>query len=271
MFLGVMLLILTDLTETTSEHFKVVGPAAPLVVEAGEDLVLPCFLQPNISAEDMMVEWIRTGLTESNTLVHLFKGRKDTNDKQMKSYRGRTALFKEDLQRGNTSLKLSAVQPSDNGVYQCAIKSESWYDDISVHVEVKVHLKVVGPAAPLVVEAGEDLVLPCSLRPNISAEDMIVEWIRLHLTDSGVHLYKDLEERNEKQMESYRGRTALFKEELQKGNTSLKLSAVRPSDEGAYQCYIQYGSWYDDVTINVEVKGKSHRSSRYDYIQAYYQ
>ncbi|XP_036416276.1 uncharacterized protein LOC118800198 [Colossoma macropomum] len=256
MFLCVMLLILTDFIETTSEHFKVVGPASPLVVEAGENLVLPCSLQPNISAEDMMVEWVRTGLTESNTLVHLYKDYKDTNDKQIKSYRGRTALFKEELWKGNTSLKLSAVQPSDEGVYQCAIKSESWYDDITIHVEVKVHLKIVGAAAPLVVEAGEDLVLPCSLQPNISAEDMIVEWIRLHLTDTVVHLYKDFEDRNEKQMESYRGRTALFKEELQKGNTSLKLSAVQPSDEGAYQCYIQYGSWYDDITINVEVKGK---------------
>ncbi|KAL7846210.1 hypothetical protein AOLI_G00244020 [Acnodon oligacanthus] len=136
-FFCVMLLIFTGFRETTSENFKVVGPAAPLVVEAGEDLALPCSLQPNISAEDMMVEWIRTDLTESNALVHLYKDHKDTNGKQMKSYRGRTALFKEDLQRGNTSLKLSAVRPSDKGSYQCAVKSESWYDDIIVQVEVK--------------------------------------------------------------------------------------------------------------------------------------
>uniref|UniRef100_A0A3B4EIB2 Ig-like domain-containing protein n=1 Tax=Pygocentrus nattereri TaxID=42514 RepID=A0A3B4EIB2_PYGNA len=103
----------------TGLNFKIVGPVEPLVVEAGEDLVLPCSLQPNISAVDMTVEWIRTDLSESSTVVHLYKDHKNTNDKQMKSYRGRTALFKEELQKGNTSLKLSAVQPSDEGVYQC--------------------------------------------------------------------------------------------------------------------------------------------------------
>ncbi|XP_036417969.1 butyrophilin-like protein 2 [Colossoma macropomum] len=253
MFLCVMLLIFSGFMETTSENFKVVGPAAPLVVEAGEDVVLPCSLQPSISAVDMMVEWIRPDLSD-NRLVHLYKDHKDTNDKQIKSYRGRTALFKEELQKGNTSLKLSAVQPSDEGVYQCAIKSESWFDDIAVHVEVKTLLKVVGPAASLVVKAGEDLVLPCSLEPRISAEDMMVEWIRLYLDERLVHLYVDYEDRNQRQMESYRGRTSLFKEELKKGNTSVKLSAVQPSDEGFYQCYIRYGDWDDEVKVYVEVK-----------------
>uniref|UniRef100_A0A3B4DTN7 Ig-like domain-containing protein n=1 Tax=Pygocentrus nattereri TaxID=42514 RepID=A0A3B4DTN7_PYGNA len=109
-----------------------------------------------------------------------------------------------------------------------------------------------------VAEAGEDLVLPCSLQPNISAENMMVEWIRLQLPDTLVHLYEDFEDRNEKQTESYRGRTRLFKNELKKGNASLKLSAVQPSDEGVYQCYVEYRSWFDDVTVYVQVKGKSH-------------
>ncbi|XP_037399487.1 NACHT, LRR and PYD domains-containing protein 3-like isoform X1 [Pygocentrus nattereri] len=256
MLLCVMLLMFSGFMETNSENFKIVGPVEPLVVEAGEDLVLPCSLQPNISAVDMTVEWIRTDLSESSTVVHLYKDHKNTNDKQMKSYRGRTALFKEELQKGNTSLKLSAVQPSDEGVYQCYVESGSLYDDVIVHVKVEKLLKVVGPAAPVVVEAGEDLVLPCSIEPRISAEDMVVEWIRLYLNDRLVHLYEDYEDSNQRQMESYRGRTSLFKEELKKGNTSLKLSAVQPSDEGVYQCYVEYRDWNNNVNIYVEVKGK---------------
>ncbi|KAL7846200.1 hypothetical protein AOLI_G00243920 [Acnodon oligacanthus] len=260
MFLCLMLLIFIGFMETMSENIKLVGPAAPLVVEAGEDLVLPCSLQPNISAVDMMVEWIRPDFSGADKLVHLYKYHKDTNDKQMKSYRGRTALFKEELQKGNTSLKLSKVQPTDQGVYQCYIESESWYDDIVVHVEVKKLLKVVGPAIPLGVKVGEDLVLPCSIKPSVSAEDMTVEWIRLHLhSDTAstlVHQYKGYEDRNDKQMGTYRGRTALFKEELKKGNASLKLSSVQPSDEGVYQCYIESLEWYDDVAIIIEVTGK---------------
>ncbi|XP_036420107.1 uncharacterized protein LOC118803726 isoform X3 [Colossoma macropomum] len=136
MLLCVMLLIFSGFMESTSVNFKVVGRAESLVVDAGEDLILPCSLQPNISAVDMMVEWIRTDLSD-NRLVHLYKDHKDTNDKQIKSYRGRTALFKTELQKGNTSLKLSGVQASDQGVYQCYIESGSLYDDITVHVEVK--------------------------------------------------------------------------------------------------------------------------------------
>ncbi|KAG9262211.1 NACHT, LRR and PYD domains-containing protein 3-like [Astyanax mexicanus] len=115
---------------------------------------------------------------------------------------------------------------------------------------------VVGPAAPLVAVAGEDLILPCSLQPNISAEGMMVEWIRQHETDRQVHLYIDFEDRNRDQMESYRQRTALFKEELKKGNASLKLSALQPSDDGAYKCLITSFDWFDDVTLYVEVKGE---------------
>ncbi|XP_049329028.1 ribonuclease inhibitor-like [Astyanax mexicanus] len=121
---------------------------------------------------------------------------------------------------------------------------------------MSVRLKLVGAAAPLVAEAGEDLVLPCSLQPSISAEDMMVEWFRLHETDTLVHLYEDFEDRNGDQMESYRGRTALFKEELKKGNASLILSALQPSDDGAFKCLIRSFGWYDDVTLYVEVKGK---------------
>ncbi|KAL7853091.1 hypothetical protein SRHO_G00188760 [Serrasalmus rhombeus] len=255
--LCLVIMIFSGFMETKSENFKVVGPAAPLVAEAGEDLVLPCSLQPNISAEDMMVEWTRTDRTDTDNQVHLYEDHADRYYDQMKSYRGRTTLFKEELQKGNTSLKLSEVQTSDEGVYKCLVKSASWYDDITVHlVEVKVHLKVVGPAAALVVEAGEDLVLPCSLQPSISAEDMMVEWIRIDLTeiDSLVHLYEDRADSNDDQMESYRRRTSLFKAELQKGNTSLKLSAVQPSDEGAYKCLIRYRSWFDDIPVYVEVK-----------------
>ncbi|KAF5902799.1 butyrophilin subfamily 1 member A1-like, partial [Clarias magur] len=117
-------------------------------------------------------------------------------------------------------------------------------------------LKVVGPEAPLVAVAVDDLVLPCFIHPNTSAVDMTVEWFRPSIKDPLVHLYKDHEDRNEKQAQSYKGRTSLFKDELHKGNTSLKLSSLRVSDEGEYKCLIEEKSWYDDITIKVIVEGK---------------
>ncbi|XP_060761471.1 butyrophilin subfamily 1 member A1-like isoform X3 [Neoarius graeffei] len=115
---------------------------------------------------------------------------------------------------------------------------------------------MVGPEAPLVAVAGEDLVLPCFLKPSTSAVDMTVEWMRLEEVASLVHLYKDHKDRNEKQAQPYRGRTSLFKEELQKGNASLKLSALRVSDEGRYKCLIQDKSWYDDITVHIDVEAQ---------------
>ncbi|XP_047669604.1 butyrophilin subfamily 1 member A1-like isoform X17 [Tachysurus fulvidraco] len=117
-------------------------------------------------------------------------------------------------------------------------------------------LQVIGPEEPLVAVAGEDLVLPCFIKPNTSAVDMTVEWFKLYVKDSLVHLYRDHEERNEAQAQSYRGRTSLYKEELQKGNTSLKLSDLRVSDEGEYKCLVEDKSWFDDITVKVIVEAQ---------------
>ncbi|XP_047672080.1 butyrophilin subfamily 2 member A2-like isoform X2 [Tachysurus fulvidraco] len=117
-------------------------------------------------------------------------------------------------------------------------------------------LQVIGPEAPLVAVAGEDLVLPCFIKPNTSAVDMTVEWFKLDVKDSLVHLYRDHEDKNEGQAQSYTGRTSLYKEELQKGNTSLKLSDLRVSDEGEYKCLVEDKSLYDDITVKVIVEAQ---------------
>ncbi|XP_058249999.1 butyrophilin subfamily 1 member A1-like [Hemibagrus wyckioides] len=121
------------------------------------------------------------------------------------------------------------------------------------------HLQVIGPEAPLAAVAGEDLVLPCFIKHRTSAVDMTVEWFKLYVKDSLVHLYRDHEDRNEDQAQSYRGRTTLFKEELQKGNASLKLSDIRVSDEGSYKCLVEDKSWSDDITVNVTVEALGSR------------
>uniref|UniRef100_A0A8C9SGA5 Ig-like domain-containing protein n=1 Tax=Scleropages formosus TaxID=113540 RepID=A0A8C9SGA5_SCLFO len=114
--------------------------------------------------------------------------------------------------------------------------------------------EVLGPADPVVAVPGEDVVLPCYLKPNISAMDLSVEWFRVQTKNPLVHLYQDHEDRNENQIPSYRGRTSLFPEELNNGNTSLKVKNVRLSDSGEYKCFVQSAEWYDDYSINVQIK-----------------
>nr|XP_055050908.1 butyrophilin-like protein 2 [Misgurnus anguillicaudatus] len=238
------------------DQFDVVGPAAHLLAIVGEDVILPCSLKPQISAVNMRVEWFRLDLK----VVHLYEKHKDKNTNQLQSYRGRTELFRDELQKGNTSLKLSRVQISDEGLYTCFIQSKTWYDDITVDLKVKGQFDVVGPAAHLLARVGEDVILPCSLKPNISAVNMRVEWFRLDL--KVVHLYEKHKDKNTNQLQSYRGRTELFKDELQKGNTSLKLSRVQFSDEGYYTCFIQSKTWYDDITFDLKVESELFRSGK---------
>ncbi len=114
----------------------------------------------------------------------------------------------------------------------------------------------MGPAGPVLAVAGEDVILPCSVKPNISVVDMRVEWFRFDLRDTLVHLYDDHVDENTNQIQSYRGRTELNHQELQRGDASLKLSSVRVSDEGLYKCFIQSKSKYDDATVNVSVEGE---------------
>ncbi len=115
----------------------------------------------------------------------------------------------------------------------------------------------MGPADPVFAVAGEDVILPCSVKPNISVVDMRVEWFRLDLKDSQlVHLYDDHKDRNTDQIQYYRGRTELIHQELQTGDASLKLLTVQVTDEGRYKCFIQFKSWSDDATVDFIVEGE---------------
>ncbi|KAL0983769.1 hypothetical protein UPYG_G00132520 [Umbra pygmaea] len=55
--LNVVLLFLLHNLHSESAKFEVIGPTDPIVVEAGDDIILPCYLKPNISVEDMTVDW----------------------------------------------------------------------------------------------------------------------------------------------------------------------------------------------------------------------
>ncbi|XP_073669888.1 butyrophilin subfamily 1 member A1-like isoform X1 [Paramisgurnus dabryanus] len=149
-FICVTLMIIIGITDSTADQFAVVGPVDPLLAVSGEDVILPCSLKPNISAVNMRVEWFRLDLKDS--VVHLYEDHEDKNTNQLQSYRGRTEVFKDELQKGNTSLKLSRVQISDEGLYKCFIQSKTRSDDITVDLNVEA----VG-SPPLITVDGFDV------------------------------------------------------------------------------------------------------------------
>ncbi|XP_066518299.1 uncharacterized protein [Hoplias malabaricus] len=132
MFLCATLLILSGFMKTGSEGFKLAVPVDPVDGQVGEDMVLPCSLQPSTSAENILLSWLKKNMT-----VHHYEHGADIPEEQDKIYRGRTALFKEELKNGNISLKLSAVQLSDDGIYTCFVEPSSGPQSAAVYVKVK--------------------------------------------------------------------------------------------------------------------------------------
>ncbi|KAL6484005.1 hypothetical protein MHYP_G00088780 [Metynnis hypsauchen] len=135
---GVMMLFLHC---ALSEKFELVGQVSPVVATAGSDVVLPCSVrhsadQSSLSAVNMNITWTRSDLGDA--LVHFYGNREDMNTRQIPHYRGRTALFTEELQNGNVSLSLSDVSVFDEGEYRCNVESREWERDFSFKIRVEV-------------------------------------------------------------------------------------------------------------------------------------
>ncbi|XP_074495673.1 uncharacterized protein LOC141770001, partial [Sebastes fasciatus] len=110
-------LVVLALIHSCRGQSEVIGPSQPIVATVGDDVVLPCRLEPVLNAVDMTVEWARPDLDPRFVLV--WRDGKELESKKHPSYRGRTSLSTEGLKLGDVSLKLSTVEISDEGTYRC--------------------------------------------------------------------------------------------------------------------------------------------------------
>ncbi|XP_067381611.1 myelin-oligodendrocyte glycoprotein-like isoform X2 [Channa argus] len=97
---------------------EVVGPYEPVRAKVGGDVVLPCYVQPPSDVTNVTVEW----KCNKTTVVHMYKNRRDNSDSQYDKFRTRTSLFREEMTRGNISLKLVKVTEADAGSYICSVR-----------------------------------------------------------------------------------------------------------------------------------------------------
>lgn len=96
-----------------------VSPSQPIVATVGDDIVLPCHLEPAVDATDLTVEWGRPDL--NTRFVHVWRHGVELESKKHSSYVGRTSLSINKLKHGDVSLKLYKVKLSDEGTYRCFI------------------------------------------------------------------------------------------------------------------------------------------------------
>nr|XP_024656525.1 butyrophilin subfamily 1 member A1-like [Maylandia zebra] len=98
--------------------------------------------------------------------------------------------------------------------------------------------RLIGPTQPIIATAGKDITLPCHLVPGENVAVMTSEWTRPDLDPRFVFLWRAGQDLIYMKNPSYIGRSSLFTDELKHGNISLKLSKVKPADQGRYRCYI---------------------------------
>ncbi|KAK2863323.1 hypothetical protein Q5P01_002856 [Channa striata] len=112
----------------------------PITAEVGQDVVLPCQLQPPLNARTQTVEW---ACNSSN--VHIYRNMKDDPDSQNSKFKNRTHLFHHNMTKGNVSLKITNVALSDAGNYICFFPTLG----CQCNVTMTVHSHIAGKNSSL--------------------------------------------------------------------------------------------------------------------------
>ncbi|XP_031707454.1 butyrophilin subfamily 1 member A1-like [Anarrhichthys ocellatus] len=106
------------------------GPPETVLALAGGDVTLPCNFSIPASEDFPTVEWSKEGLQPN--VVFLYRDGCETPEMKNPAFRYRTSLITKELKNGNVSLRISNVQLTDAGKYQCMRlwKEDPW--DITV-------------------------------------------------------------------------------------------------------------------------------------------
>nr|XP_040038600.1 butyrophilin subfamily 3 member A2-like isoform X1 [Gasterosteus aculeatus aculeatus] len=97
-----------------------IDPPQLVTAMVGDDVVLPCLLDPPADAVSMTMEWGRADMKPRFVLV--WHDGKELLTGQNEAFKGRTSLSISGLKRGDVSLKLSSVKVSDSGTYRCYLQ-----------------------------------------------------------------------------------------------------------------------------------------------------
>ena len=114
---------------------------------------------------------------------------------------------------------------------------------------------LIGPNGSVSAPIGSSVTLPCVLSPSFSAVPLRVRWYQPDDLETLVLLYERRQVQNEAVDPQYQGRTYLIGD-LEKGDVSLRLTNLTLSDRGQYVCRAKSNIWYNDLYIDLRVRGK---------------
>ncbi|XP_045898621.1 myelin-oligodendrocyte glycoprotein-like [Micropterus dolomieu] len=160
---------------------RVIGSLQPIIAAPGDDVILPCHLDPAYNVEDLTVEWSKPDLKPDPSdrlsrvdYVHVYRDGRENLDMKLQSYFGRTMLFTDELKRGNISLKITNVTPADGGRYRCFIPK------LNSQVKESIILLIVDPHFAK-SSTTETPLLPTNVQTPDPKEEMDVKGGRSHL------------------------------------------------------------------------------------------
>lgn len=86
-------------------------------------------------------------------------------------------------------------------------------------------------------EVSDTVTLQCDLDSRVNMENYTIVCIRVDLQVI-VHAYRGKHDLPHDQMDQYRGRTTLNREDLSRGVLTLLISSVQTSDSGPYRFFV---------------------------------
>uniref|UniRef100_A0A4W6C1Y0 Ig-like domain-containing protein n=1 Tax=Lates calcarifer TaxID=8187 RepID=A0A4W6C1Y0_LATCA len=120
---------------------QMVSPSQPIVAVVGDDVMLPCHLEPAMDASEMTVEWTRPDLEPR--FVHVWRSGVELENKKHPSYMRRTSLSPNRLKHGDISLTLPRVKLSDEGTYKCFVPTISRESTVELVVGAVSSLNII--------------------------------------------------------------------------------------------------------------------------------
>lgn len=109
-----------------------IGQPQPIVAMVGDDILLPCHLEPATDAVSLTLEWARADLNPR--FVHVRREGVELLIDQNPSYIERTSVSINKLKCGDLSLKLSKVKLSDEGIYRCLVPKQGTKSEVKLVV-----------------------------------------------------------------------------------------------------------------------------------------
>ncbi|XP_026225294.1 butyrophilin subfamily 3 member A2-like isoform X3 [Anabas testudineus] len=138
---------------------SVSGPPERVLAYVGEDVILPCSFDIASNRDDPTVEWSKEDLQPN--VIFLYRDGCETFEMKHPAYEYKTHLIMRELKNGKCSLRISNIQLSDAGTYQCM---RIWKDGTQEVTKVELVVAAVPePKLQRVSAEDEEVTLQCEV------------------------------------------------------------------------------------------------------------